>query len=467
MHLVYQALAKNGKSDTAGCREFIMGSDGPPPIRYNGRKPKQFHRVLITGITGFVGPYVAKRFLERGATVSGLVKRRADRTEIEMLKWHGIHEDVRLIEGDLLGPSAVGRALLEVRPDLVVHLAAQSFVAESFHNPPSTIEVNVQGTANLLEALRLSGLTTRLLFAGSSEEYGLVISSERQLADLEEKYGRVCPHPQKVPELPITEDNPLRPVSPYAISKVLGDHLTRVYANGLGLDAVVSRAFNHEGPGRGPMFVSSSIISQVAHLKYNGGDKVVLGNVNAFRDWSHVDDVIAGYCLLAELGEVGQVYNIGSHRTNSVLTFLLWALEEAGFEVHTIKTVDGTKEIEEPTARVQAPSFGLRSEMSRADQLLLEGQLSYTLEDRGLVVHTQKGAVGVEFDPQRFRPLEVPILLCDAGKLTALGYQASRTVRDIIRDQLRYYYDRYPETQAGIVGSRCSKRARWYAVDRQ
>lgn len=406
----------------------------------NGAKSKRFQRVLITGITGFVGPYVARRFLEAGATVWGFVKRRADATEVAGLRWHGIAEDVHLIEGDLLGPSSLGRALLEASPDLVIHLAAQSFVQQSFHNPPATVEVNAQGTVNLLEALRLSGLPARLLFAGSSEEYGLVISSRQQLAALEQKYGRVCPYPSQIPELPITEDNPLRPVSPYATTKVLGDQLTRVYADGLGLDAVVSRAFNHEGPGRGPMFVTSSIASQVERLKHDGG-KVVLGNVNAFRDWSHVEDVVSGYCLLAERGAPGQVYNIGSQRTNSVLTYLLWALEEAGFVVYAIETWGGTKRIESPTALDLTPAFGLRFEKSRADQLLLTGEVVYTVEDEGLLVHTATGTIRVEFDPQRFRPLEVPFLLCDPKKVAALGFEARRSLRDIIRDQLRFCSD--------------------------
>jgi len=145
----------------------------------------------------------------------------------------------------------------------------------------------------------------------------------------------------KIPELPIKETNPLRPMSPYAVSKVYGDYLMRNYYHSYGLDTVVSRAFNHEGAGRGLMFVTSVITSQIMKLKLGETDKITIGNINAFRDWSHVNDINNGYLLLAEKGSAGEVYNQGSMRTNSVLSYILIGLEEAGWKIDNIKTFNG------------------------------------------------------------------------------------------------------------------------------
>jgi GDPmannose 4,6-dehydratase len=113
---------------------------------------------------------------------------------------------------------------------------------------------NCAGTANLLEAIRLKDIDPAVVFAGTSEEYGLVISSEVQYERALEKYGSIFPEPERIPELPITEENPLRPMSPYAVSKVYGDYLMRDYYHSYGMKTVVSRGFNHEGAGRGAMF---------------------------------------------------------------------------------------------------------------------------------------------------------------------------------------------------------------------
>ena len=114
-------------------------------------------------------------------------------------------------------------------------------------------------------------------------------------------------------------------MSPYAVSKVYCDFLVRNYFHSYGLRTVVSRAFNHEGPSRGIMFVTSEVTSQVVKLKLGEISRLSIGNINAFRDWSHVDDIVEGYLILAEHGAYGDVYNLGSERTNSVASFLLLA----------------------------------------------------------------------------------------------------------------------------------------------
>jgi len=146
------------------------------------------------------------------------------------------------------------------------------------------MQINCIGTLNLLETVRIKDSDAVIVFAGSSEEYGLVISSEKQYERIKASGRTVFPEPEKIPELPIKETNPLRPMSPYAVSKVYGDHLFRNYYHSYGLKTIVSRAFNHEGAGRGKMFVTSNIALQVMKLKFGETDKIKIGNVNAFRD---------------------------------------------------------------------------------------------------------------------------------------------------------------------------------------
>ncbi|MEM4280085.1 MAG: GDP-mannose 4,6-dehydratase, partial [Archaeoglobaceae archaeon] len=182
-----------------------------------------------------------------------------------------------------------------------------------------------------------------VVFAGSSEEYGLVISSEKQYQKIKAQGKNIHPEPERIPELPIKETNPLRPMSPYAVSKVYGDFLFRNYYHSYGLKTIVSRAFNHEGAGRGKMFVTANIALQVMKLRFGEVDRIRIGNVNAFRDWSHVEDIVKGYCLLALKAKYGEVYNQGSMRTNSVLSYILLALEMAGYRTERIETFKGKK----------------------------------------------------------------------------------------------------------------------------
>ncbi len=285
--------------------------------------------VLITGIGGFVGSYLGESLLENGANVYGLIRRRADGAQIKNLNDRGIGEEITGIGGDLTDITSLANALDMSDPDFIFHLAAQSFVPRSFENSQETQQINCIGTANLLDAVRIKDIDAKTVFAGSSEEYGLVIASEDHYQSAKNEYGSVFPEPESIPEVPIKESNPLRPMSPYAVSKVYGDFLMRNYYHSYGMDNVVSRAFNHEGAGRGPMFVTSVITNQIMKLKFGEVDKVTIGNVNAFRDWSHVKDIVNGYMILADQGKSGEVYNQGSMRTNSVLSYILLGLKEA------------------------------------------------------------------------------------------------------------------------------------------
>jgi len=206
-----------------------------------------------------------------------------------------------------------------------------------------------------------------------------------------------------------------------------------------GIPTVVSRAFNHEGAGRGIMFVTSVITSQVMQLKLGETDAIRIGNVNAFRDWSHADDVIDGYMLLAERGRRGDVYNQGSMRTNCVMSYLLMSLEEAGYPVSRIETARGGRVVEDPTEPDGSPIFGLNFEKTKLDGMMLRGELEFAAEDGGVIAYSGERKIQIIFDAERFRAAEVPILLSDTKKIETLGFSTRYTVRDIIKDQLDYY----------------------------
>ncbi len=395
--------------------------------------------ILITGVGGFAGSYLAEELLNQKANVYGLIRRRADGTKAKNLIDHGIENSVKTIEGDLTEITSLTNALEISEPEYIFHLAAQSFVPRSFENSPETQMINCIGTANLLDATRKTDSDAKVVFAGSSEEYGLVISTEDQYKQAKKEYGTIFPEPVNIPEVPIKETNPLRPMSPYAVSKVYGDHLMQNYYHSYGLNTVVSRAFNHEGAGRGLMFVTSVVTNQVMKLKFGEIDKITIGNLNAFRDWSHVKDIVNGYMTLAENGKSGEVYNQGSMRTNSVLSYILLGLKEAGWNIGKIETFNGDKSIENPTEIDDSAIYGVKFDKTVVDTMILDGKLEYTLEDRGIKVHTDKGIIPIEFNPDRFRPAEVPILFADTEKIQGIGATIEHSLNDIIRDQLNYF----------------------------
>ena len=393
-------------------------------------------RVLITGISGFVGSLMAKSLLDQGLEVYGLIRQRADGLVPYNLRKLGIEDKIHLIEGDLENYFSITKALSISEADIVFHFAGQSFVPRSFEDPLETMNSNCYGTANLLEAVRTEGLDPVVVFAGSSEEYGLVISSEAQYRDAMARYGTIFPEPQKIPEVPISETNPLRPMSPYAISKLYGDYLMRNYWHSYGIKTIVSRAFNHEGSGRGIMYVTSVITSQVMNLKLGKSDAISIGNVNSFRDWSHVEDVINGYQLLAEKGRYGDVYNQGSMRTNSVMSYLLLSLSEAGYPVDRIETFESNKAVDNPLETDCSEIFGVSFKKTRIDDMMLHGELEFSQKDGGVLAFSGSKEIKISFDPERFRPSEVPLTLSDIRKIKSLGFEVNYELRDIIRDQL-------------------------------
>src|SRR2546422_11267548 len=243
-------------------------------------------RILITGITGFVGSHLTEWALSRGADVIGALRWRSNTEHIEHLR-----DRLTLIESDLRDLSSVLGLVEQAHPDYIVHLAAQSFVAASWQTPAETLLTNAISQMNLFEAIRQLGNRARFLVIGSSEEYGLVE-----------------PH-----ELPIRETNPLRPLSPYAVSKVTQDLMGFQYWKSYGLDIVRARAFNHDGPRRGEAFATSNFAKQIAEIEAGLREPVVLaGDLKPTRDFSDVRDIVRGYWTLLERGTPGEVYNLCS-----------------------------------------------------------------------------------------------------------------------------------------------------------
>lgn len=384
-----------------------------------------------------MGPYLARLLLSSGYEVFGLVRPRADGSKPKRLLDMGLMNHVKTLQGDITDLTALLFAL-ECEPDVIFHLASQSYVPRSFMEPAETFRVNCYGTQNLLEAIRLKELDSKVVFAGSSEEYGLQIASENQYKSLRE-YCSVEPPPRRIPELPVEEDNLLRPMSPYATSKICGDYLMRVYHHAYGLKTVISRAFNHEGVGRGHEFVTSTIVRQCVSIKHGESDAIVIGNINVFRDWSHVEDIVDGYVLIAEKGLPGSVYVQGSMRTNSILSYILLTLKQLGYQIEEIESIKGEKRVRDPAGIDHSAHFGVTFEKTLVDKLMLDGELCYPLEDEGINVKTDKGIIPVRFDPRRFRHAEVPILMSNTKRVQQIGFCAKRSLTDIIKDQINYY----------------------------
>ena len=267
-------------------------------------------RLLITGITGFVGSHLAELASAEGADVVGAIRWRSNTEHVDHIR-----DRLTLIESDLRDVLSVHALIAQARPDAIVHLAAQSFVAASWQAPSETLLTNAVSQTNLLEAVRQAGRQCRFLVIGSSEEYGLV-------------------HPD---ELPIRETNPLRPLSPYAVSKVTQDLMGWQYFKSYGLDVVRTRAFNHEGPRRGENFATSSFAKQIAEIEAGLREPVVhVGDLKPTRDFSDVRDIVRGYWTLLEQGVAGEVYNLCSGADRSigwVVRFLIGRSTASGIEV--------------------------------------------------------------------------------------------------------------------------------------
>ena len=300
-------------------------------------------RVLVTGANGFVGGYLCPHLAENGydvlCGVSGANVRECPSREF-----------------DLTDAASVDALVEWAKPDVVVHLAGIAYIPQAAKSPANVMDVNLNGTIRVLEATRKHAAAARVLFVGSGDAYG---------------------RPER---LPMTEDQPLRPVNPYAISKAAADHYC-AYAAAAGLDIVRARPFNHGGAGQSDGVVLSSFARQIAEMEAGTRPPILhVGALDTIRDFTHVSDVVRAYRLLVERGKKGEVYNICSGKSYRI-------------------------------------------------QELLDGLLSLT-----------KVRVEVKLDRERLRPVDIPEVRASHAKLHAeTGWSPQVPVQTLLSDLLGYW----------------------------
>src|SRR5712692_1287267 len=311
--------------------------------------------VLVTGATGFVGSHVVERLLEQTDwEVVGL-----SRSLRHVSSFQPRPPRLQLRTADLNEPASVEKVIADVRPDAVVHLAGQPLEPVSWQDPAATFRLNVIGQINLFEAILKAGIQPRTVIAGSALMYGLV----------------------KEDENPISEDQPPRPTSPYAVSKLAADFLGYQYFISRQLPVLRLRPFNQVGPRQSPEFVVSAFAKQIAEIEAGRHEPVLrVGNLDSGWDFTDVRDAAAAYCLAIERGEPGEAYNVGSG------------------QAHT-------------------------------GQFMLDRLLEMT-----------SAKIRVETDPARFRPVDLPLIVCDASRFRrATGWEPVIPIETSLRDTLHWW----------------------------
>ena len=283
-------------------------------------------KALITGIRGQDGAYLAKFLLEKGYEVWGADRRSGDSTNWR-LKELGIQKDVKIIYMDLLELTNIMRVIEKLQPDEVYNLAAQSFVGVSFEQPILTSEINALGVIKLLEVIRTLKPDTKFYQASTSEMFG------------------------KVQEIPQTEKTPFYPRSPYGVSKLFGHWITINYREFYNMFACSGILFNHESPLRGIEFVTRKITYSLARIKYGLQDRLILGNLDAKRDWGYAKEYVEGMWLMLQQ-EKPDDYVLATGKTHSVREFVEKAAQIAGFDIEWEGEGVNTKGINRKTGKI-------------------------------------------------------------------------------------------------------------------
>ena len=251
---------------------------------------------LITGITGFVGSHLADYLIEKGEEVQGIYRWRSRNDSIKHIK-----DKITLIPCDLTDSNSVTRCLEETRPDYIFHLAAQSYVTDSFTQPNATVQANIVGTLNLLEGIRA---------LKKKEGYDPVV----HVCSSSEVYGQVRPN-----EVPIKETNPFRPANPYAVSKVGEDMFALQYWLSYGIKTIRTRMFTHTGPRRIMDSAEIAFAKQIIRIERGEQNPVVkVGNLKSVRTFADVRDAVKAYHLLVRKCTPGEAYNIGGNTTMEI-----------------------------------------------------------------------------------------------------------------------------------------------------
>ncbi|MEP7359362.1 MAG: GDP-mannose 4,6-dehydratase [Anaerolineales bacterium] len=311
-------------------------------------------RSLITGVGGFAGSHLADYLLAQSIGASDEVWG----CDLSSTRRPFHPAALKLIAADLRDAAAVTQMIDQVRPDRIYHLAGQAYVGDSWSRPWETLENNLRPQVNLLEAVTSAGLKSRVLVVGSADEYGQRVWAGR----------------------PLDEDQPLRPDSPYGVSKVGQDMLGLQYFLSGELPVIRVRPFNHIGPRQNAKFVAPAFATQIAAIEAGRQPPVLrVGNLEARRDFTDVRDVVRAYALVLEQGEPGEVYNIGTGQSRGIRELLDYLL-----------------------AMAQVP-------------------------------------IEIRVETSRLRPVDLPDLVCDAGRLRRqTGWQPSVSFEQTLRDLLDY-----------------------------
>ena len=304
-------------------------------------------KALITGSEGFVGRYLRRELTDHGYDVTGVDIAVSDEAEPKTV-----------IKADLLDAQAVLAVIKEQRPDIIIHLAGQADVGRSWKIPAKTMEINVCAAINLMEAVRVVDKDIRIVLVGSSDEYGV-------LGERGEN---------------VSEDMPLRPTTPYAVSKQAQEQMAQIYVRAYGMNVCMTRSFNHGGAGQREGFAIPDFAAGMVRVERGLRDAMYVGNLESRRDFTHVKDVVRAYRLIAERGVPGRIYNVGS------------------------------------------------GEVSRMQDVL----------DRIIAMSTCR--ISVKQDPERMRPSDTPVVRCDHTLLTQdTGWEPRYTIDDIVKDTVEYY----------------------------
>lgn len=323
-------------------------------------------KALITGIRGQDGAYLSKLLLDEGYDVYGVDRRSGD-SNFWRLKELGIAKHVKILYMDLLELTNIMRTIEITRPDEVYNLAAQSFVQASFEQPLLTADINANGVLRLLEALLKIKSDAKFYQASTSEMFG------------------------KVQEIPQRETTPFYPRSPYGVSKLFGHWMVVNYRESYNLFACSGILFNHESPLRGMEFVTRKITYGIASIKQGLQDKIVLGNLDAKRDWGYAEEYVRGMWLMLQQGRPDD-YVLATGETHTVREFVEDAFQAAG------------------------RAIAWKGEGAHA---------------KGIDKKTGKAVV--EISPEFYRPAEVDILIGDPGKAKLkLGWAPKTKFSDLV-----------------------------------
>lgn len=310
-------------------------------------------KAMVIGAAGFVGNYLMQ-YLYKECNMEVYVTKLS-------------HEEigsnyVKVYDLDILNKEAIVSLLFEIRPDYIFHLAAQSSVGLAWKNPCLTIDVNIKGSVNVMDAVRELYYKPRVLLIGSGEEYGHINAGET----------------------PIKEENMIRPGNIYAATKVCQNMIGSIYAQAYDMELMMVRAFNHIGPTQAPMFVVADFCKQVAEIEKGIREPIMyVGNLEAQRDFTDVRDVVRAYAMLIEMGEPGETYNVGSGCAISI-------------------------------------------------RRILELIISLSSKD-----------IKVEIDPNKLRPIDVPIIEANTAKMRNLtGWEPKITLEQTIEETLDYWRKR-------------------------